>query len=755
MQFFSDHRSYALPWLAAALLLGASACCLAAPDSFELIANGGFEALNAEGGAENWAVRNFGQDQTHATSRLVGKAPLGARCLQLEGTSRPIIYGCFSHPVTLPQPTPDELLLTVYYRTVQSPQADLSLTTFAEDFTEKEWATPVLSSENVPLESSPGWRSLSWVVRLLPGARQAIVMVRIHGAGSIFIDGASLRPRPAEVACEVLEAGLVQGPRGPRQCLLNLTNRTEAPLPVTVQLEATAPKAPRSTATAKVTLPPGKTQPLTLNYGYPTDTTHALALTLSGPQPGQVLDYQFCQVPGLIDAQLVRPAFRSALLSTLPGAEVLVRGRLNAPAEWASKLKLQARLVGLGVTSPEFSPEANGHWECTLSATTLLSGTYAVEVTARERGAVVGTLTLPLTKPENKPCEAGYDERLRLWHNGQLKLPVGLFYAVDETDFAAAAEAGFNTLVLPARLAGTRAMEQAAKLGLSVIVSSATMEQDFWKNASEKYNQTPELLGWYPLQKPGSQVPPVHPALMADIYGRLRVLDPRHPVCLALDSLSRLEPYAAWCDVLMPWTEPEPAGDLRSVDAMLQRAVAVVDGRRPLWAVLQITGAAWSQDSRLDPAGIGRPPTPEEYRCMVYLAFARGASGIFDYALRIPQHRDQREYSVQRDAPELWQMIRRVGQELKALTPVLLEGEPLAIEAPDKAVALRGYKYNGVSYILAVNPTPTAVPVAFKVPGLLDSQLEVAFDARKLVGPGGGQFGDQLEPHAVRVYMGK
>ena len=100
-------------------------------------------------------------------------------------------------------------------------------------------------------------------------------------------------------------------------------------------------------------------------------------------------------------------------------------------------------------------------------------------------------------------------------------------------------------------------------------------------------------------------------------------------------------------------------------------------------------------------------------------------------------------------------MVRRVGMELKALTPVLLEGEPVAVENPNNSVAMRGYEYKDVEYVIAVNPSNDAVPVTFKVPGLLESQLEVAFDQRKLMGPGGGQFADQLEPHAVRVYMGR
>jgi hypothetical protein len=68
---------------------------------------------------------------------------------------------------------------------------------------------------------------------------------------------------------------------------------------------------------------------------------------------------------------------------------------------------------------------------------------------------------------------------------------------------------------------------------------------------------------------------------------------------------------------------------------------------------------------------------------------------------------------------------------------------------------MRGYKYNDITYVLAVNPTNQALPVAFKVPGVAGAELQVAFDTRKLIGPGGGEFADQLEPGGVRIYMGR
>lgn len=733
----------------------AASSVFAAPDPpRELIANGGFESLNADGAAENWAVRDWSRKNQYATSKVAAGGRFGQRCLQLEGTSFPLLFGGFSHPVSL-DGVARELLLTVWYRTEDSPQADLCVTTFADDFTVKEWDTPALTQEMLPLDTSTGWRSVSWRLHVLPAARQAIVLVRIHGAGSVFVDGVSLKACPTEVSCETLSSGLVVNSKGARQCRVRLTNQTEKPLTVTVQLEAAAPKGPKATTAAKATLLPGQPQTVDLNYGYPISETAMVAVTVVGPQPELIYDYQVHEAPGLLCGRVIRPSFRGTLLPSIPVSDVLVRGRVNAERSLYSKLRLQARLVGLGVSSPDFCPDEQGNWECTLPATTLLTGNYGVEITASESKRIVGNLNLPLVKPEAKTGEAGYDEQMRYWQNGKPRLPLGLYYALDEADFAPVAEAGFNTLVLPSRLASTRAMEQCGNLGLSVIVSSASLEQEFWNNMIGKFGLSPTLAGWYILQKPATQTPAVHPLVLGDLYARLRTLDPRHPVCLALDSISRLEPFAPWADIIMPWTEPEPAGDLRSVDMMIQKAVAVAAGQKPVWPVIQLTGAAWSQDVRLDPATNGRPPTPEEYRCMAYLAFARGANGLFAYAYRVPTARNQREYYVQRDAPELWQMVRRVGNELKFLTPVLLEGEPLVIENPNKMVALRGYKYNGVSYVLAVNPCGESVPVAFKVPGLQGSELEVAFDNRRLAGPGGGEFGDQLGPHAVRVYMGR
>lgn len=720
----------------------------------ELLLNGGFEALGAEGVPEGWSFANWGEAK-YVNGKSVGGAAFGKKAVQLEGTIYPVAFGIFSYPVTLPDPHPSELLLTLFYRTKGNPLAEASLVTFTEDFAAQEWKTPQLAAEAMPLDLSPGWRSVTWRVHVLPAARQAVVLVRIHGAGTLTLDGASLKTYPTEVQCEVLAPGVLTNVKGAREARLKLTNHSAEKVTGRVELEASMLKGPTAKTAAAVKLGAGESQEVALRYSYPSDRAAAVMVRVVGKSRDVIYDQAGMPLPGLLEGRLVRPAFRSTILPSIPTTDIAAQGIVNATPELREKLRMVARLTGVGVSSEEYAADENGEWKVSVPAAGLLAESYVLQIMAYQGKAQVGQLDLPLTKTDPKAAETGYDERMRLRVNGQLQVPIGIFYALEKPDFADAAEAGFNTLVLPSRMAGSDAIEAVTKLGMSAIISSANSDQEFWKNVYSKYQVQPTVTGWYVLQKPEAQSPPAHPMAMADLYGRLRQLDPRRPVCLALSSVSRLEPYAAWCDVLMPWTEPEPAGDLRSVDALLERAMQVVGGNKPVWPIIQIAGAAHTQDPRLDPKTTGRAPTPEEYRCMVYLALARGAQGFFVFPFQMASSKTTMDYSVKRDAPELWEMIKRVGTEMKALTPILLEGEPVAVETDSKAIPMRALRYKDATYVICANPGGQAVPVSFKVPSVTGTDLEVAFDQRRVVGPGGGQFGDVLDPRAVRVYMGR
>lgn len=748
----SRKTRYAL-WLV--LLPGVLAVTLAwAQQPGNLLANGDFEAADAEGGPSDWSIRDWG-DRSQAVAKLTTGGNVGPHCLLIKGASRPLFYGVFSRPLTVGPEPPREMLLSFWYRTVASPEADVSVSTFHENFSVAEWRTPVLTSEHMPLAETKGWKLATWRFPLLPSSQQLTVMLRILGAGELWVDGASLRALPTEVDCQVLEAGLVTDLRGTRRCQVKLANRTGAPLPVVVNLEATAPKAPRVTSSARLTLPASGEETATLTYNYPLDLAPDLVLNINGNQPTVLYDQERLVAPALIDAQIQSPLFRSMVLQTIATPEVKVAGRLRATPELIRQLQIHGQLLGVSSATADATPDETGAFQLALPTAALLSGNYAVKLEALQGQRPVSHRELPVSKRENKGSEVAYDDSLRLCQGGQPIFPLGLFYATEPQDYRDAAEAGFNTLVLPSRVTSLRNLDDAAKLGLSVIVSSANQETSFWSSMAEKYTPRPELLGWYPLQKPDTQMPATPPALMADLYDRLRNLDPAHPVCMSLGSLSRMAAYAPYCDVLLPWTEPEPVGDLRSVDLMLCQAQALAAGRRPVWPIIPMAGATATQDARLDPQGAGRPPTPAEFRCMAYLALARGAQGLFCYALNMPGSREVRPYDVRREAPELWAMVRTVGLQVKALMPALIKGQPVALKGDCGVCAVRALRYEGYVYILAANPSSEPQAVFFTIPDCPVGELSLGFDTGTVTGPGNGSFGDQLPPQTARVYVAK
>ena len=285
------------------LALGGSA---RAAEVKELLANGGFEALDSEGGPENWAS---------ATGATASWPPPGWSARRSSGSAawncRAPPARCSSAASAIPsqlgEAPPQQLLLSLFYRADAPTAPEVALVTFADDFTVQEWKTPVLTSEAVALEPSPKqWRSMTWHVRLLPAARQAVVMARIHGPGSLFVDGVSLKAYPAEVECKLLSAGIALNAKGDREARLRLTNRTDAVLPVRLALQVRAPKGPDKSGNASARLEPGKAQDVTIAYSYPLDKPAMLALTITSEKGDVIYDDVEDAIPGLLDGSVTR-----------------------------------------------------------------------------------------------------------------------------------------------------------------------------------------------------------------------------------------------------------------------------------------------------------------------------------------------------------------------------------------------------------------------------------------------------------------
>ena len=167
-------------------------------------------------------------------------------------------------------------------------------------------------------------------------------------------------------------------------------------------------------------------------------------------------------------------------------------------------------------------------------------------------------------------------------------------------------------------------------------------------------------------------------------------------------------------------------------------------------------------------------PTPEEIRCMTYVAVIRGAQGILFYS-----HARKGDVSYIRDHPEHWAYLRQLGKELQTLSPVLLSPamddrlnvENKSIDATLREVTSGSDAAHKELYVIAANTAHAGPAVKRHFAGVRQPAVRIVLsDVREghadLVGSAGagsaqagrtvrihaGAFTDAFDPYAVHIY---
>ena len=188
---------------------------------------------------------------------------------------------------------------------------------------------------------------------------------------------------------------------------------------------------------------------------------------------------------------------------------------------------------------------------------------------------------------------------------------------------------------------------------------------------------------------------------------------------------------------------------------------------KPVWAVIQAFGHA-------DPKHDWVLPTPDEVRCMTYIAIVEGAQGILFYS-----HGRKGDPFYIRDHAAYWAFVQRLGTELQTLSPMLLSpaaNERVSVENKSIDVTLRkrhsaGNAASSELYLIAANMAHKAPAVERHFPGVKqtdvhivlkdmgDGQAEVVGGAGVGTGKAGrsvpiraGVFTDSFDPYAVHIY---
>ncbi|NOY79919.1 MAG: hypothetical protein GXP31_02825 [Kiritimatiellaeota bacterium] len=252
------------------------------------------------------------------------------------------------------------------------------------------------------------------------------------------------------------------------------------------------------------------------------------------------------------------------------------------------------------------------------------------------------------------------------------------------------------------------------------------------------FRSAPALLCWYLADEPaGQRIPPDR---FLDLYPRIAAADPYHPTTMVFCIPSKAHEYKDALDIVMVDPYPVPNQPLTRVAETVDLVRNAFPPGTPIWCVPQAFGGG---------EGWGREPTPEEARCMTYLAILHGATGIQYFIRRPPMNNPF--------TGALWGEIRRMACEVRELTPVLLSLEPRPTAVVDTAtgsVEAAAWRLGGRVWVLCVNTRNRPTEFSVRCPALKPAagRAEVLFRDRSVALDAEGGIHDWIDGYGVRVY---
>lgn len=264
----------------------------------------------------------------------------------------------------------------------------------------------------------------------------------------------------------------------------------------------------------------------------------------------------------------------------------------------------------------------------------------------------------------------------------------------------------------------------------------------------EDVRRHPAFFGWYLCDEPrGAEFC----AELRKVYRTLREIDPHHPVigldCSADGCISKSEGY---CDINILDLYPHPMTD----GSFMRPMAAVLNSMKMVHENIGSAGAWFCPQAftQLDPKY--RAIKYREIRALVYGAIVNGATAIIPYKIGNPSYQ---YYTANTNTGIFYSPETRlgylegIGPELKSLEDVLVAPGRFEVKSNDKELLLMHKKYQGKSFVFAVNPIGKALTVTIELPGVDGDKLRV-LNENRLVKLNGGTFTDDFAPYAVHIY---
>lgn len=481
------------------------------------------------------------------------------------------------------------------------------------------------------------------------------------------------------------------------------------------------------------------------------------------------------QRPPLTELRLAYPNYRDLVFPRVNS--VTVQATLHTeeypPQPEGLGLKLTCRAGGKTTTA---ATKLRADGKCQVRLDKLPAG--PVELTATITGESLDQpLTLSrslqkLSSAEVKSLKVYIDENNTTIVDGKPFFPLGFYGNGQLSQMREMADGPFNCILDYGTNAKPRAemlqyLDEMQQRGLKMIYSSNDLypsapyyEGKEWEGISDKaqrveaviksYRDHPALLAWYLNdERPRDMVPE-----FTEYYQRFRSLDPNHPAYIVLCNMAELTYFMPTTDVMGVDPYPIPSSPVTRVVDWMEASSAATAGKMPTWLVPQ--AFAWYQHHPVgsDRARVpteedlrtGRAPTYEESRCMTYLGLAHGAKGLIYwcyYNLRmLPQYE------------EMWAEMKRIGAEVKALSPVLLAPDDRGtakFSPPSAPIHTKVKRHEGREYLIAVSAGNEPCEVTFDLGRALPAAVKVLFEDRTMPAKGRA-LPAQFQPLEAHVY---
>ncbi len=328
-----------------------------------------------------------------------------------------------------------------------------------------------------------------------------------------------------------------------------------------------------------------------------------------------------------------------------------------------------------------------------------------------------------------------------------VKHPQDLTKVVVEKTLSEVKEAGFNAIegiavgyYIPHPEHYKILLDIAHQKGLKVMA-------ELWGNLLETFKEDKNIFAWYISDEPEfSGVPREN---IIKTHNMVKEKDPYHrPTVMSNVLVNGIKKYAGITDIHSTHPYPIPSQPLDILYTQEKMVVELAKGKKiSPWATIQLHD--------LSKYGFkGRAPTPEEVKCLVYLAITAGAKGLMYYTYSDYNWDADTHWSIPEDYPEINEGLKKIHAEIEELAPIILSKdaeETIILKPNNLSIHFLLKEYNKKLYLIAVNSAPKAVTVTFCFPELKMVNIEDFF-TRKLIRFESKSFTDTFQTYQAKVY---